>query len=106
IIARMTPYKKPAAQRLALQLPPRRAAQNAIKMPAILRAEGGQLQPPIRHAVGRYGRNCPDNQIIRYNDTTPELRPQHGLARLSLCCNPPPRSSTMSRLVACAPRCA
>jgi len=33
-----------AAQRPALQLLPRRAAQDSIKMPTISRAEGGQLQ--------------------------------------------------------------
>ncbi len=38
------------AQRVALQLPPRRAAKT-VKMPTISRAEGGQLQAP----VGRRG---------------------------------------------------
>jgi hypothetical protein len=44
-------------QRAALQLLPRRAAQECIKKAKISRAEGGQLQPPIRQAVRRYGRN-------------------------------------------------
>ncbi len=39
-----------AAQRAALQLPPRRAAET-VKMRTISRAEGGQLQAP----VGRHG---------------------------------------------------
>jgi len=38
-----------AAQRLALQLPPRRAAKT-VKMPTISRAEGGQLQAPVGRA--------------------------------------------------------
>ncbi len=38
-----------AAQRPALQLPPRRAAKT-VKMHTISRAEGGQLQAPVgRH---------------------------------------------------------
>jgi len=36
-----------AAQRAALQLPPRRAAQAAFKKRTISRAEGGQLQAPV-----------------------------------------------------------
>ncbi len=36
-----------AAQRLALQLPPRRAAQDELKKATISRAEGGQLQAPV-----------------------------------------------------------
>ncbi len=36
-----------AAQRPALQLPPRRAAQNDFKKGTISRAEGGQLQAPV-----------------------------------------------------------
>ncbi len=32
------------AERVALQLPPRRAASESAKMPTISRAEGGQLQ--------------------------------------------------------------
>ncbi len=44
-----------AAQRVALQLPPRRAAQDDIKKATISRAEGGQLQAPVRpHAVHTY----------------------------------------------------
>ncbi len=35
------------AQRAALQLPPRRAVKT-VKMPTISRAEGGQLQAPVR----------------------------------------------------------
>jgi len=35
------------AQRVALQLPPRRAAHNHFKKPTISRAEGGQLQAPV-----------------------------------------------------------
>jgi len=35
------------AQRAALQLPPRRAPQDAFKKGAISRAEGGQLQAPV-----------------------------------------------------------
>jgi len=41
------------AQRLALQLPPRRAAQQSAKMPTISRAEGGQLQAPVGWQLGR-----------------------------------------------------
>ena len=40
-----------AAERVALQLPPRRAPQDTVKIPTILRAEGGQLQA----LVGRTG---------------------------------------------------
>jgi len=36
-----------ATQRAALQLPPRRAAQQRAKIPTISRAEGGQLQAPV-----------------------------------------------------------
>ncbi len=36
-----------AAERVALQLPPRRAASDSAKMPPISRAEGGQLQAPV-----------------------------------------------------------
>src|SRR6266542_3468363 len=36
------------AERLALQLPPRRAASESAKIPTISRAEGGQLQAPVR----------------------------------------------------------
>jgi len=36
-----------AVQRFALQLPPRRAAQNDFKKATISRAEGGQLQAPV-----------------------------------------------------------
>ena len=36
-----------AAQRVALQLPPRRAAKT-VKIVTISRAEGGQLQAPVR----------------------------------------------------------
>jgi len=35
------------AQRVALQLPPRRAAQGDFKKATISRAEGGQLQAPV-----------------------------------------------------------
>ena len=35
-----------AAERVALQLPPRRAAK-AVKIAKISRAEGGQLQAPV-----------------------------------------------------------
>ncbi len=35
-------------QRPALQLPPRRVAQQSAKMATISRAEGGQLQAPVR----------------------------------------------------------
>jgi hypothetical protein len=56
-------------------------------MTLISRAEGGQLQPPIRHAGRRYGRNCPDPRLFPYTTTTLELRPEHGLARLSPYCN-------------------
>ncbi len=35
------------AQRVALQLPPRRAAQDDLKNRTISRAEGGQLQAPV-----------------------------------------------------------
>src|SRR3954447_16869829 len=51
------------------------------------RARSGQLQPPIRHAVRRYVRNCCDQRILGYNGFTPELRPEHGLVRVSPCCN-------------------
>jgi len=37
-----------AAQRVALQLPPRRAAQESVKIAPISRAEGGQLQARVR----------------------------------------------------------
>jgi len=36
-----------AAQRPALQLPPRRALPNGFKKATISRAEGGQLQAPV-----------------------------------------------------------
>jgi hypothetical protein len=36
-----------AAERVALQLLPRRAAQNGFKKRTISRAEGGQLQAPV-----------------------------------------------------------
>jgi hypothetical protein len=36
-----------AAERPALQLPPRRAAQDDLKKPSISRAEGGPLQAPV-----------------------------------------------------------
>ena len=36
-----------AVQRVAHQLPPRRAAHDAFKKATILRAEGGQLQAPV-----------------------------------------------------------
>ncbi len=36
-----------AAQRVALQLAPRRAASDGIKKGTISRAEGGQLQAPV-----------------------------------------------------------
>ncbi len=36
-----------AAQRVALQLPPRRAPQDDFKKGTISRAEGGQLQAPV-----------------------------------------------------------
>ena len=36
------------AQRVALQLPPRRAAQDVFKKATISRAEGGQLQALVR----------------------------------------------------------
>jgi len=36
-----------AVQRVALQLPPRRAPQDAFKKGTISRAEGGQLQAPV-----------------------------------------------------------
>jgi len=38
---------KEAAERVALQLPPRRAAHGSIKKGTISRAEGGQLQAPV-----------------------------------------------------------
>jgi len=44
-----------AAQRVALQLPPRRAASECVKMPTILRAEGGQLQAPVSRQRRSYG---------------------------------------------------
>jgi len=37
-----------AVQRVALQLPPRRAAQGDFKKTTISRAEGGQLQALVR----------------------------------------------------------
>jgi len=40
-----------AAERFALQLPPRRATQNDFKKAAISRAEGGQLQAPVGPAT-------------------------------------------------------
>jgi hypothetical protein len=41
-----------AAERAALQLPPRRAALDGFKIPTISRAEGGQLQAPVgRRAI-------------------------------------------------------
>jgi len=39
------------ALRVALQLPPRRAASECAKIPSISRAEGGQLQAPVGRAV-------------------------------------------------------
>jgi hypothetical protein len=41
-----------AVQRVALQLPPRRAAQDDFKKTTILRAEGGQLQAPVGRRTG------------------------------------------------------
>jgi len=48
-----------AAERPALQLPPRRAPQDGFKKGAISRAEGGQLQAPVgplraRRQFGNY----------------------------------------------------
>jgi hypothetical protein len=43
-----TTFRRNAAQRLALQLPPRRAAQDDFKKATISRAEGGQLQALVR----------------------------------------------------------
>src|SRR5215207_8902130 len=65
----------------------RGALPTTFKKRTISRAEGGQLQPPIRHAVRRYDRNCSAQRILGYNSTTPELRPEHALVRLSPCCN-------------------
>ncbi len=48
-----------AAERLALQLPPRRAQQDECKKATISRAEGGQLQAP----VGRRRRDA-DRAVI------------------------------------------
>ena len=45
-----------ATQRIALQLRPRRGAKT-VKMHTISRAEGGQLQPPMRQSACQYGRN-------------------------------------------------
>jgi hypothetical protein len=45
-----------STQRAALQLPPRRAPQDDLKMHTISRAEGGQLQAP----VGAPLRHLPD----------------------------------------------
>src|SRR6266508_865316 len=44
----------PAAERFALQLPPRRAAPDHFKKATISRAEGGQLQAPVRPAGPSY----------------------------------------------------
>ncbi len=45
-----------AVQRVALQLPPRRAAQDDFKKGTISRAEGGQLQAPVgRQRAGKWG---------------------------------------------------
>jgi hypothetical protein len=74
-------------QRVGHQLPPRRATQNEFKKATISRAEGGQLEPPIRHAIRRYVRHCSAQRILRYNGPTPEFRPEHGLVRLRPCCN-------------------
>ncbi len=43
-----------AAQRLALQLPPTRAAQDGFKNRTISRAEGGQLQARVRARIDGY----------------------------------------------------
>ncbi len=43
-----------ATQRLALQLPPRRAAPDHFKKGTISRAEGGQLQAPVGRRWGLY----------------------------------------------------
>ena len=43
----MTQTLMATAQRLALQLPPRRAARESVKMATISRAEGGQLQARV-----------------------------------------------------------
>ena len=40
-----------AAERVALQLSPRRAAQDDLKKGTISRAEGGQLQAPVGRSV-------------------------------------------------------
>jgi len=45
------------AQRPALQLPPRRAPQDDFKNRTISRAEGGQLQAPMRQSARQYNRN-------------------------------------------------
>jgi len=44
------PFPRNAAQRSALQLPPRRA-EKSVKMPTISRAEGGQLQAPVSRQI-------------------------------------------------------
>jgi len=44
-----------AAERAALQLPPRRAPQDDFKKRTISRAEGGQLQAPVGR--GRWSRS-------------------------------------------------
>ncbi len=40
-----------AAQRAALQLPPRRAPSESAKIATISRAKGGQLQAPVGRAL-------------------------------------------------------
>src|SRR6266542_5030335 len=71
------------AQRLALQLPPRRGAQDAFKKATISRAEGGQLQAPVRpqsrldyplnQNTSRLGRCCSPNA-----DIAPMIAASHG----------------------------
>jgi hypothetical protein len=54
-----------AAERPAVQLPPRRALQDAFKKATISRAEGGQLQAPVRRR-SLYGLH--EETIVRFLD--------------------------------------
>ena len=73
-----------AAQRIALQLPPRRAASECAKMQPISRAEGGQLQAPVGWRPDRAFHlrsvSYPDTALVFYarqqlSSSLPDLYP-------------------------------
>src|SRR6266545_6337243 len=58
------------AERVALQLPPRRAASESAKIPTISRAEGGQLQHPMLAS----GHSRPE-KLLRSDSFSPTSHP-------------------------------